>query len=99
MFFKTFFLNYVYTMNLTLYIFGARYTSRGELAPVVSSLPVKPFDRGLSRYIEDKMINANKLREIGEIHDKLIKYCGTDISLPYIVSRYFPPWWYHIMTL
>ena len=96
-------------MNLTLYIFGARYTSsRGKLVPVVGSLPAKPFGWGLSRYIEDKMINANKLREIGEIHDKLVKYRGTNISLPYIVSRcsdiaeisrYFPLLWYHTMTL
>ena len=35
-------------MNLTLYIFGARYISRGKLAPTVGSLPAKPFGWGLS---------------------------------------------------
>ena len=28
-------------MNLTLYIFGVHYISRGKIAPVVGSLPAK----------------------------------------------------------
>ena len=35
-------------MNLTLYIFGARYISRGKLAPTVGSLPAKPSGLGSS---------------------------------------------------
>ena len=43
LFFKTFFKNYVYMMNLTLYIFGARYISRGKLAPTVGGGNPKAF--------------------------------------------------------
>ena len=35
-------------MNLTLYIFGAHYISRGKLAPTIGSLPAKPFGWGSS---------------------------------------------------
>ena len=46
MFFKTFLKNYVYMINLTLYIFGARYISMGKLAPAIGSLPTKLFGWG-----------------------------------------------------
>ena len=35
-------------MNLSLYIFGAVYISRGKLAPVVGLLLAKPFGWGSS---------------------------------------------------
>ena len=33
-------------INLTLYIFGARYISMGKLAPAIGSLPTKLFGWG-----------------------------------------------------
>ena len=48
MFFKTFFKNYVYMMNLSLYIFGAIYITRGKLALMVGSTQGKPFGCGSS---------------------------------------------------
>ena len=35
-------------MNLSLYMFGAVYISKGKLAPAVGSLPAKPFGWGSS---------------------------------------------------
>ena len=75
LFFKTFFLNYVYMMNLSLYIFGAIYIIRGKLAPVVGSTQGKPFGWGPSP-CNDRNLKSSpqNMRKIDEIYDKLPKY-------------------------
>ena len=46
-------------MNLSLYIFGAVYISRGKLAPVVGLLPAKPFGWGSSpRDINEAIVKS-----------------------------------------
>ena len=53
MFFKAFFKIYIYMINLTLNIFGARYISMGKLALAIGSLPAKLFGWGLIPYDEN----------------------------------------------
>ena len=50
LFFKTFFKNYVYMLNLSICIFGVTYIIKGKLALVVGSTHCKPFD-GVPRKI------------------------------------------------
>ena len=46
LFFKTFFKNYVYMLNLSICIFGVTYIIKGKLTLVVGSTHCKPFDGG-----------------------------------------------------